>query len=103
MDAAPVAVRSRIFDGLSDAERQAWLRAAGVRNLRRSEVLTRQGEPAQHLYLLETGFVKIVQSTDKGHDVIVRLVGPGEPVAGVTALDVDTYPVTAISLEATRV
>jgi CRP-like cAMP-binding protein len=102
MDAAPIVLRSRILDSLSDAERLSWLAAAAVRTLRRGETLARQGEPAQHFYLLETGLLKIVQATEQGRDVIVRFVGPGEPFGGVVALEGGTYPVTAVAVEPTR-
>jgi CRP-like cAMP-binding protein len=103
MDSTASLLRSRIFDSLSDGERRLWLAAATVRTLRRGQSLVRQGEPAHCFYLVETGLVKIVQPTEKGRDVIVRFVGPGEPVGGVVALDGGTYPVTATAAEPTRV
>jgi len=102
MQADPIVVRSRIFDSLSDPARRAWLEAATVRDLRRGETLTRQGEPAQRFYLLATGLVKIIQATPQGRDVIVRFVGPGEPVGGVVALEGGAYPVTAVAVAPTR-
>jgi CRP-like cAMP-binding protein len=102
MGATPGGTRSRIFDSLSDLERRSWLAAATVRNLRRGEVLARQGEPAQSFYLVETGLVKVMQSTANGRDVILRFVGPGEPIGGMVALDGEVYPVTMLAVEPTR-
>jgi CRP-like cAMP-binding protein len=102
MESTASLLRSRIFDSLGDGERSAWLAAASVSNLRRGQTLVRQGDPARCFYLVETGLVKIIQPTAKGRDVIVRFVGPGEPVGGVVALDGGTYPVTAVAVEATR-
>src|SRR5262245_4984035 len=102
MDSTAILLRSRIFDSLSDAERRTWLAAATARTLRRGQFLVRQGDPAQYFYLVESGLVKIVQPTERGRDVIVRFVGPGEPVGGVVALDGGTYPVTAMAAEPTR-
>lgn len=95
-------LQSRIFDGLSEVDRQAWLAGATSRNLRRGEVFARQGEPAQHFSLIEAGLLKVVQAAETGQNVIVRFVGPGEPFGGVVALDGGTYPVTAIAAEPTR-
>lgn len=103
MTAPPAALRSRIFDGLTDGERQAWLGAAATRTLKRSQPLARQGEPADCFYLVESGALKLVQVGVDGHELIVRFVGPAEPFGGVVALGDAPYPVTALAVEATRV
>lgn len=95
--------RSRIFDGLTDSERQAWLSQATMVAAGRGQVLARQGDPAQRFFLVETGLLKVVQLTSEGQSLIVRFVGPGEPFGGVVALDGATYPVTALAVEAMRV
>jgi len=98
-----VTIRSRIFDGLSDKEREVWLDAAATRTLRRTQPLARQGDPADCFYLVETGALKLVQVTAEGHELIVRFVGPAEPFGGVVALGDAPYPVTALAVESTRV
>lgn len=90
-----------MFDGLSDAERGEWLRTAERRQLKRGQVLARQGEPAESLFLVESGLLKLMQLTSGGQQLIVRFVGPLEPFGGVVALDGAMYPVTALALEAT--
>ena len=47
-------LRSRIFDGLTDRERERWLERAVTSPLERGHALARQGEPASHFYLLES-------------------------------------------------
>jgi CRP-like cAMP-binding protein len=98
-----VVLRSKAFDGLTEAGRRAWLVEAQPRQLGRGEVLARQGDPAAAFYLVESGLLKLVQSTADGHDLIVRFVGPGEPFGGVVALDRAEYPVTALAAGPTRV
>jgi CRP-like cAMP-binding protein len=102
MDYAPELTRSRIFDGLTDADRRAWLEASTLRLLKRRQPVARQGEPAHAFYLVESGLLKLVQVTVEGAELIVRFVGPGEPFGGVVALDGATYPVTALAVEPTR-
>ncbi len=103
MSSPPAAIRSRIFDGLSDRERQVWLERGATRSLKRTQPLARQGEPAECFYLVETGALKLVQVTADGHELIVRFVGPAEPFGGVVALGDAPYPVTALAVEPTRV
>ena len=102
MDYAPALTRSRIFDGLTDADRRAWLEVSTLRLLKRRQPAARQGEPAHCFYLVESGLLKLVQVTVDGAELIVRFVGAGEPFGGVVALDGATYPVTALAAEATR-
>jgi CRP-like cAMP-binding protein len=95
-------LRSRMFDGLTADERHAWLAAARAREFARGAVVARQGEPAEELFLVASGFLKVVQGTADGHELIVRFAGPGDPFGGVTVLDSAAYPVTALAAQATR-
>jgi CRP-like cAMP-binding protein len=99
----PVLLRSRIFDGLTDAERHRWLSRSTSIALTRGQTLARQGEPARHFYLAETGFLKVMQLTAEGTEVIARFVAPGEPFGGVVALSDAPYPVSAVVVQATVV
>jgi len=94
-----VLIRSRIFDGLTDVERERWLARAGSATFKRGHVLARQGDPARHFYLVESGFLKVLQLTPEGAEVIVRFIAPGEPFGGVVALGNAVYPVTTIVVQ----
>jgi CRP-like cAMP-binding protein len=94
-----VLVRSRIFDGLTDSERQQCLEQGESLTLKRGHVLARQGEPARLFCLVETGSLKLLQLTAEGAEVIVRFVSPGEPFGGVVALGEAPYPVSAIVVQ----
>ena len=92
-------LRSRIFDGLSPSERDRWLARATSSSLKRGETLARQGEPGRRLALVESGFLKLLQVTADGKELIVRFVSPGEPFGGVAALGDFPYPVTAVATQ----
>lgn len=79
--------RSGLFDGLNAAERQGWIDVARLHECSRGAVIARQGSAATELYLVVAGFLKVVQGTVDGHELIVRFVGPGKPFGGVVALD----------------
>jgi CRP-like cAMP-binding protein len=96
----PVLLRSRIFDGLTEGERDRWLSRSTSTALKRGQTLAGQGEPARHFYLVETGFLKVMQLTAEGTEVIVRFVAPGEPFGGVVALSDAPYPVSAVVVQA---
>ena len=98
-----VLLRSRIFDGLTDAERAAWLARATRTTVTKGDTLARQGDPARHFYLVESGFLKVLQLTAEGTELIVRFVAPAEPFGGVVALGDSAYPVTAVVAQSTVV
>lgn len=102
MAALPPIARSRVFDGLTEDERQAWLEASIPREWKRGQAVARQGEPAHAFYIVETGLLKLLQLTPDGREVIVRFVGPGEPFGGIVALDTAAYPITALAAEPSR-
>ena len=63
----------------------------------------REGEPARLFYVLARGRVKFTQISAEGHEVILRVLGPGEPFGGISAFtNIGTYPVTARALEASE-
>jgi CRP-like cAMP-binding protein len=88
---------------MAAADIQTILAAGSPRALRKGEVLVRQGEPASAFFLIECGYLKLTQLTPDGAEVIVRFVGPWDPVAGVTALGEAPYPVTGTACDAVRV
>jgi CRP/FNR family transcriptional regulator, nitrogen oxide reductase regulator len=91
---------SRLFRSMPPPDCQAILAAGARRTLRKAQVLIRQGEPASAFFLIERGYLKLTQLTPEGAEVIVRFVGPWDPVAGVTALGEAPYPVTATACDA---
>jgi CRP-like cAMP-binding protein len=84
-------------------ESAAILAAASPRSLRKGEVLLRQGDPASAFFLIERGYLKLTQVTAEGAEVIVRFVGPLDPVAGVAAIGETPYPVTATACDVVEV
>ncbi len=103
MPTTPPLSNSRLFRDVSPADRQAILAAGAPRTLRKGDALIRQGEPASAFFLVERGYLKLTQLTPEGAEVIVRFVGPWDPVAGVTALGEMSYPVTALACDEVHV
>jgi CRP/FNR family transcriptional regulator, nitrogen oxide reductase regulator len=101
--ATAAATTSRLFQAMPAPDSQAVLGAGVHRSLRKGQVLLRQGEPASTFFLMQRGYLKLTQLTPEGAEVIVRFVGPGDPVAGVAALGEAPYPVTATACDAVDV
>lgn len=89
-----------LFRGLDrDALAAAAVDARTIR-VAAGRTFFREGEPARHFFVLVSGRVKFTQISAEGHEVILRVTGPGEPFGGIAAFaDGGTYPVTARAVE----
>jgi CRP-like cAMP-binding protein len=97
------AMSSRLFLAMPAGDRDAVLAAAVRRSLGKGDTLLRQGDAAAAFFLIERGYLKLTQVTSDGAEVIVRFVGPGDPVAGVAAIGEAPYPVTGTACDAVDV
>jgi CRP/FNR family transcriptional regulator, nitrogen oxide reductase regulator len=57
-----------------------------------------EGDPAERIYFLFVGRVKIVKSTPD-REFIIEILGPGEPVGTVAAFERRPFPATAVAIE----
>lgn len=66
---------------LANAIREELLSTEGVRKLilsRRASVVYSSGAPANHIYFLESGLVKIERAVDASREILLTVVAPGE-------------------------
>ncbi len=61
-------------------------------------VLFEEGEPALSIQFLFVGRVKVVKAAPD-RDLILEILGPGEPVGAVAVFEQRPYPASAIALE----
>ena len=59
------------------------------------KVLFREGEPAEFLWALREGEVRILRTTSDGRVMALEAIQPGEIFGAVAALEGNTYPATA--------
>jgi len=65
------------------------------------ETVFREGDPALTFHFVVGGKIKIVKTAPDGRDVILEVLGPGDPVGAVAAYEERPFPASAITLEAT--
>jgi CRP-like cAMP-binding protein len=73
---------------------------AHAKPLEAGEVYFSEGDEAATFFVLTSGRVKLTQVTPEGHQVALRLIGPGDAFGGVGAFGGATYPVSAEAVEA---
>ena len=84
-----------LFRSMSEAEIEAILRPARTLRIRQGEAVFQQGDAACHFYLLLEGRLKVLQVTEDGNQIVVRIVNPGELFGIAKALRRPDYPGTA--------
>lgn len=83
---ATAATSKRLFAGLSKEERLSILAAASYRRFSRHSVVTNQGEPARHLFLLIKGSARYFFITPDGRKIFLHWLAPGEIFGGAALL-----------------
>jgi CRP-like cAMP-binding protein len=87
--------RVALFHGLSAAALDDLATGARRRTIGPSEHFFREGDRAESFFVIDTGSVKLMQLSPEGHQVVLRLLGPGDVFGGVAAWGGVAYPVTA--------
>jgi CRP-like cAMP-binding protein len=88
-----------IFAELTDADLLKILQAARSRRLDTGEFFFMQDDPAEAMYVLKSGRVKLLQITPDGQQVLLRMIGAWDLFAVVALIEKATYPVTAEAVE----
>jgi CRP-like cAMP-binding protein len=84
-----------LFAALDAAALDEIRTAAQMTRVAAAATFFREGDPASSFFVLDSGSVKLTQLTPEGHQVVLRLVGPGDAFGGVAAFGGGTYPITA--------
>jgi CRP-like cAMP-binding protein len=89
----------RLFQGLA-ADVLTRIRAqAHTKSLGAGELFFSEGDPAEAFFVLTSGRVKLTQLTPEGHQIVLRIIGPGDAFGGAGAFGDLTYPISAEAVE----
>lgn len=89
------------FAGLDRAAIAAVEKRMQVQSYDAGEVIYRTGAPADGLFILATGTVKVLRASLDGAEVLVDVITPGAMFGSIAALGLSTYPDTAQALTVT--
>ena len=79
-------LKPRFFDGLAPTEVKQVLEAARKRRFLENSVITYQGHPGDHLFLLLHGSARYFYLTQEGQKVLLRWLPPGAIFGGAALL-----------------
>jgi CRP-like cAMP-binding protein len=93
-----------LFGGLDACSLEVIVNHTTLASLVAGEVLFRQDQPANHVYLLSSGRLKLSRSSSKRRERVVKLVGEGHTFSEAVLFSRrKQYPVTATALIESRV
>ena len=79
--------RQPLFKNASQDALTLIARQVKVLNLAKDDVLIQAGNPSNSLFILRTGWVKVVALDDAGEEVILNHIGPGQTIGEMSLLD----------------
>jgi len=73
------------------------------RMLEKGDVLIRQGDPSESLFMIRKGWVKVTTQSDKAEEVVLNQYGPGQIFGEMSLIDKEPRSNTVIALRPTEV
>ncbi len=91
--------RLRHFGELPDQVQQALAASASRRHFNAGQVIYVEGEPAESIYILESGWVKATRMTSEGREQAMMFLRPVEVFGDIAVFTGTPYPGTVVALE----
>ena len=88
-----------LFQGLDRETLALLVSDSRRRDYAPGEVVFVEDEPAEGLYVLESGWVRAVKTSEQGREQVLQFVGPGEAFNSVAIFTRGRSPATAVALE----
>jgi CRP-like cAMP-binding protein len=98
-EAVAILHASPVFAGLPAAELWTLVAASREERFGPREYVFREGDAALWFCLVVSGRVKILRHSPGGKEVVLEVLGPGEPVGAVAVLERRPYPASAQVME----
>ena len=92
-----------LFKDLASTELNLVAKSAVLTSFMPGDEIFSQGDPARALYILQSGSVRIQQTTDKGDSVEVTRLGAASHFGEMSFLDGEVRSATASALEQSQV
>lgn len=90
---------SSLFQGLDESTLSFLAAESHRQTYLAGEVVLTEGSLADGLYVLESGWVRVVKTSEQGREQVLQFVGPGEAFNTVAIFTKGLSPATAVALE----
>lgn len=102
MVTAPTEELIRSVKGLENLDQDVLTRLQGGawnNHYQRGKLIYLEGDPADHIYLIERGWVKATRLRKDGREQWMRVLGAGDIFGEIAVLSKTGYPATVVALE----
>jgi CRP-like cAMP-binding protein len=89
--AVPAGLKSRLFEGIVQRDLGIILAATTERRFLANSIITNQGNPAEHLFLLTSGRARYFFITEEGQKTLLLWLPQGEIIGGAAFLPKTTH------------
>jgi CRP-like cAMP-binding protein len=95
--------RLSIFQGAPESLFEKLASKVTLRSLAKGEVLAKEGDPSNSLFVIRTGWIKIVASGPNGEEVVLNQCGPSQIVGEMSLIDRQPRSNAMVALSPTEV
>ena len=88
-----------LFRRLSPDDRKRLAEVSLVRAYEKGATIFSEGDPSEFLYTIDSGRVKVTKLLADGKEVILEILGAGDPLGAVAVYEARPYPASAVALE----
>ena len=90
-----------LYRRLSDQDRRRLVELSLLRRYSKGETIFSEGDPSDFLFTIASGRVKVLKMLPGGKEVILEILGSGDPLGAVAAYEARPYPASAVTLDET--
>ncbi len=94
---------SKLAIEMTDEQRKALAAVMTLRDLAPGEVLVREGDTDDHLYVIASGMVGIIKAAGTENELTLNTVRPGDVVGELSFLDGATRYASLVAMSGSRV
>lgn len=87
-----------LFKALDDQAAISLRQSMKSQNLKKGQMLFKEGQPGDHLYLVKTGKVKLSHASGDGRESVFMVLGPGDMFGELSLFDPGPRTSTAIAV-----
>ena len=93
--------RTEVFGGLDPTALGELAAVCVPRTYRRDQYLMYQGDPGDHMVVVVEGLIKIIVSSDRGDEMVLATLGPGEVLGELAVIDQGPRSASAVAVQPT--
>jgi len=89
----------RLFDSLADEDLERIAEKVTIGTFKRNEVIFHEEDTNEYMYIILSGKVKVIQTSEEGKEIILALHKSKDFFGEMTLIDGKTAPATVIAIE----